>query len=254
MSRRVLSLVPSLTESLILAGAQVVGRTRYCVHPAEQVKGIPIVGGTKQCDWQKVAALTPDLVVFDREENTREMAEACPHPWHATHVTSVANVGKELSGLARALACPALERQAEAWQSLAAAPALPEPRFDCLPGLMQMIAPPAPQSAIQPQRVEYLIWRNPWMAVGPQTFIGSVLAKTGFASLLPPHKAPYPRLQQQDLARPGTFYLFSSEPYPFARHLASLRRLGIQGALVDGEFFSWFGERARRLLAAYLDG
>ena len=251
---RVVSLVPSLTESLILAGVQLVGRTRYCVHPAAQVKDIPIVGGTKQCDWQKVAALQPDLVVFDREENTKAMAAACPHPWHATHVTSVANVGKELAGLADVLDCPALHQQAAAWQRLAAAPALPAPRFDCLPGFMQMIAPPAPQKAAQPQRVEYLIWQGPWMAVGPQTFIGSVLAKTGFAALLPERQEPYPRLQQADLARADTFCLFSSEPYPFARHLASLRRLGIQGALVDGEFFSWFGERSRRLLAAYLDG
>ena len=239
--------MPSLTETLLEAGAQLVGRTRFCIHPAGQVKRIPIVGGTKQVNWQRVAELKPDLVVMDKEENTKEMADACPHPWHATHVTSVDSVAPELAALADTLASQALRRQAEAWRRLAAQPALPAPRFEQLPGLLELLAPPK-----NPTRIEYLIWRDPWMAIGPQTFIASVLAKTGFADYLPPHKEPYPTLADAALQREDTFYLLSSEPYPFPRQAKALRGKFPQAALVDGEFFSWFGARTQAHLSAYL--
>ncbi|WP_428610259.1 helical backbone metal receptor, partial [Sedimenticola sp.] len=75
---RVVSLIPSITESLIDCHVNLVGRSRFCIHPVPQVGHIPVVGGTKQVDWQAMACLAPDLVVLDREENTREMAESCP--------------------------------------------------------------------------------------------------------------------------------------------------------------------------------
>jgi len=71
-------LVPSLTETLLACGVEVVGRTRYCIHPSEAVRDITVVGGTKGVDWGRVVELAPDLVVMDKDENTREMAESCP--------------------------------------------------------------------------------------------------------------------------------------------------------------------------------
>ena len=73
---RVVSLVPSLTETLLECGVEVVGRTRFCIHPADKVADIPAVGGTKEVNWQRCLALEPDLVVMDKEENTLEMAQA----------------------------------------------------------------------------------------------------------------------------------------------------------------------------------
>ena len=119
---KVVSLVPSLTETLLACGVEVVGRTRYCIHPAETVRDIAVVGGTKGVNWQRVSELSPDLVVMDKEENTREMADACPLPWHATHVTSIQTTGEGLLELARLLASRELETLASGWQEMAAGP------------------------------------------------------------------------------------------------------------------------------------
>lgn len=100
---RIVSLVPSWTETLLAGGANVVGRTRFCIHPADQVAAIPKVGGTKDVDWEKVTALRPDLLVLDEEENTREIAEASPVPWIATRVRAVSDCGRELRRVAAAI-------------------------------------------------------------------------------------------------------------------------------------------------------
>ena len=105
--------MPSLTETLIACGVEVVGRTRFCIHPAEVVSSIPIVGGTKDVDWDLCRRLDPDLVIMDREENTRPMAESCPIAWHATHVTSVGTVASDLGSLAGRLQSRRLQELAE---------------------------------------------------------------------------------------------------------------------------------------------
>ena len=92
---RVISMVPSWTETLLYAGIQVVGRTRYCIHPADKVAQIPIVGGTKDIKWDLVQDLQADLVLLDREENPLEMAESSPIPFLATHVSSLRELARE---------------------------------------------------------------------------------------------------------------------------------------------------------------
>ena len=244
---RVISLVPSLTETLLECGVEVVGRTRYCIHPGDLVREIPIVGGTKSVDWDRCAPLKPDLVILDREENTLPMAESCPYPWHATHITSVGAVGDDLQTLAGKLQSQALESLAAEWQRLSAMPDLDFTGWENLPGLVR------PIGALQDiTRVQYMIWKEPWMTISRHTFIGSMLAKTGLGSFLPDYSEPYPELGDRELPVEGTCYLFSSEPYPFARHTLDLERRGFNGALVDGEFFSWFGVRSFRLLRDYL--
>jgi len=95
---RVVSMVPSWTETLLECGCEVVGRTRFCIHP-ERVRDIPIVGGTKSIDWDKVGALNADLLLLDREENTRSMSVESPIEVFATHVTSVDDLAPELERL-----------------------------------------------------------------------------------------------------------------------------------------------------------
>lgn len=244
---RVISLVPSLTETLLDCGVDVVARTRFCIHPATRVASIPVVGGTKEVNWDACRKLRPDLVVMDREENTREMAEACPFPWHATHITSVSHVGGELAALAEKLDNEALRTLASDWDALAARPPAKFSGWEALPGFEQMIG-----QAVDAPRLEYMIWRQPWMAVSKDTFIGSMLQKVGLGDYLANHDAPYPEIS--DLPREDTFYLFSSEPFPFARYVDELATLGFNGALVDGEFYSWFGSRSYRQLKNWLDG
>lgn len=244
---RVVSLVPSLTETLLACGVEVIGRTRYCIHPADEVADIAVVGGTKDANWQRIEDLKPDLVILDREENTLEMAEACPVRWHATHVTSVQGVGAELRALADEIGCTALHDLGESWDELARMPVPAQPIWRQLPGLVKTIG-----DALDFKRVEYLIWQNPWMAVSRRTFIGSMLERTGLGELLPAYDKSYPELPET-LPRADTFYLLSSEPYPFERYLDELEAAGFNGALVDGEFYSWFGIRSYNKLKTYLD-
>lgn len=244
---RVISLVPSLTETLLDCGVEVVGRTRFCVHPADAVADIPSVGGTKQVNWEACAVLKPDLVVMDKEENTLSMAESCPFPWHATHITSIESVGNEFVQLADEIQNDRLQMLANAWQELNDYPSAAFEGWDRLPGLLQLIGNPDGF-----KRIEYMIWRDPWMCISSQTFIGSMLGKIGLGQYLDAREKPYPELSDTDVPREDTAYLFSSEPFPFARYVEELESLGFNGALVDGEFYSWFGSRSYRQLKAYL--
>ena len=87
-------LVPSITETLIEAGVEVVGRTRFCIHPAEKIKSISIVGGTKNIDWQKVEALKADALILDKEENPQSFANNSPIPYFAYHFEDVESCAK----------------------------------------------------------------------------------------------------------------------------------------------------------------
>ena len=251
---RVICLVPSLTESLVECGVNVVGRTRFCVHPADRVAGIQVVGGTKDVDWAACSALRPDLVVLDREENTREMAAGCPFPWTAVHITAVENVGSEMRSLARRVASDALQRLAEDWIRVTNRSALPFPGWHRVPGARTYLAADGNTKDIS--RLEYVIWRKPWMVIGPDTFIHSMLQKVGFSEYLKPVQpdaSRYMEMAEAAMNRSDTFYLFSSEPYPFASKEKLLGSLGVAGAVVDGELYSWYGLRSYRFLRSLGD-
>lgn len=245
---RVVSFVPSLTETLIECGVNVVGRTRFCIHPAEKVAAITVVGGTKEASWDKLASLKPDLVIFDREENRKQMADDCPYPWVATHITSVDNIGSELSTIAQSTASEKLEKVSQDWQLLAQKSDKPFSGWHNIPGLLSEVN----NRQKNYSKIEYIIWRNPWMAVSQDTFIASVLKKLGFASFLPNHGSAYPSLDEVVMSDEDTFFLFSSEPYPFKRYLPDLKERGFNGAVVDGELYSWFGIRSFRYLSKHL--
>jgi len=241
---RVVSLVPSWTETLIDCGVEVVGRTRYCVHPYAKVTQIPAIGGTKDWQWDYVKALKPDLLVLDREENPKFMADQQEIPYVDTHVAGVADLPGELQKLGGRLMSPKLTGMARRWQSVIEhAPLADWDGKTDFPGLIEWGR--RPEKTVT--KIEYVIWKKPWMAVSRGTFIGSVLAHTGFANLLPAHQTKYPTIE---LAKPdpGTLLLFSSEPFPFAKIFKGLHELGYPYALVDGEKFSWFGVRTLRFL------
>ncbi len=250
---RIVSLVPSWTETLVEAGADVVGRTRFCVHPAGRVAAIPVVGGTKRVDPRRIAALAPDLVVLDREENTRRLAERLAAPWLATHVRSLDDVGRELDGLADRLEAPAAGRLrgwAARWRRRAAAPAAPGRPPGELPGVVEWLVRPGAAH----DRVVYLIWDRPLMAIGPGTFIASVLDHLGCRRAPLPRAGPYPEVELDALDPARTVLLFSTEPYPFGRERGRLAACGFAAALVDGEAYGWFGVRALRFLESAAAG
>ncbi len=233
-------MVPSWTETLLRAGIPVVGRTRFCVHPAELVKCIPVVGGTKESQWEVVKALNPDLVLLDKEENPLKMAEECPCPYLATDVYSLESLQFELQRLGTELG----NQRLIAWSLEMQAIIDRGPLFwneENIPALMEWVIPPVRPSPRQRRPVLYVIWSKPWMAINRETYIGSVLKQLG-AQVINFPEEKYPVIKIQDFQE--ALILYSSEPYPFHKKIGDLRRDGLQGAVVDGESYSWFGIRS----------
>ena len=245
---------------LIDCGVEVVGRTRFCIHPIDKVKNVTIVGGTKDVKWDKVSALLPDLIILDKEENTLAMAETCPFPYFVLHITSVENIASELAKLANHIKNQPLIMVAERWQRIANSPPQSNYSLQNFPAMIEMLNGEVKNSpeATHPieriyKKVDYMIWRDPWMAIGPGTFIWSVLVKLGLEELLIKRPEKYPNLGEQLSIDPECFYLFSSEPYPFQKHVKQLEELRFFGAIVDGESFSWYGTRSLLFLEKQLN-
>lgn len=242
---KVVSLVPSWTETLVEAGVDVVGRTRFCLHPHEKVKAIPVVGGTKDWNLEKIKALNPDLLILDREENPKFMGEA-GIPFLATHVTCVEDMPKALGELSSTLGIPKLNALSLEWTAMIKRSA--RPRWDQsqeLPSLIEWGIKPTQKI----EKIIYVIWKDPWMVVSKDTFIGSMLKYLGMENLIQTYSEKYPKLDlQSEPAKESTLLLFSSEPYPFLKKREGLSELGFPYAFVNGENLSWFGIRSLRFL------
>ena len=230
---RVVSCVPSLTEWLVDVGANVVGRTRFCVHPAPAVAQIARIGGTKQVHHDRILELKPDLIVANREENVRgqieDLARSCPVL--VTDISSVETAWTEMQRVADAVECGTagrewIDRIREAWG---------EPR-------------PVRGRAV------YAVWARPWMVAGGDTYISDVMRWWGWENT-------YAGMSRYPEVQPGTTWeacdavLLPSEPYPFgAREAEEVRRAGGQPRLVDGEAFSWYGSRMWHVAACLGQG
>lgn len=236
---KVISLVPSWTETLLAAGVDVVGRTRFCIHPQDQIKNIPVVGGTKNWTWEKIVEINPDLILLDREENPKFMSEKKDFKWHASHVQSVSDMPEQLNQLAALLKNEELKKLSDRWKNVLSFSKMNSiQNFDHFPGLIEWGRKPS--KAIK--HVLYLIWKDPWMTVSQDTFIGSVVDLFGVQLIKFPTK--YPEVNLDNFHPQETLLLFSSEPYPFLKKKEELGHLVYPYAFVDGESFSWFGIRS----------
>ncbi len=232
---RVVSFVPSWTETLIASGVEVVGRTRFCIHPERTVKSITVVGGTKNILIDQVVALKPDFVLFDKEENNQEMYQLCLDRGlncYATHVTDLKSCGEELLQLAKLVKNDQLAVWGNAYLSLQPLP-LSHFKNCVLDGEFLSAA-----------SYSYVIWKNPFMRVSPNTFIADVLKLFGIELHL--SEVKYPEISDGELKK--TFCLFSSEPFPFAKYYAELKAQGFNGVVVNGEHLSWYGIRTLKFL------
>ncbi len=247
--RRIVSLVPSLTEALFALGLgeRVVGVTDWCVHPAAGVAPLPKLGGTKDCDVKAIVGLAPELVIANHEENTRRVVEALRAEGLAVWVTyprSVAEGAELLAELAGLGAGPeAVASVVEPVRAgVAKAAAAREAREDR--EHRQGGAPATPYFCP--------IWRDPWMAVGPDTYAHDLLGLCGGRNVFADREERrYPRVRLEDVerARPEVI-LLPDEPYAFgARDVAELARLDVPAAregrihLVDGTLVTWYGPR-----------
>jgi ABC-type Fe3+-hydroxamate transport system substrate-binding protein len=238
---RIVCLVPSITELLCDLGlAQaLVGRTGFCIHPWETVRQIPKVGGTKDVRLDRVRELAPTHVVLNVDENTRETADALREFVEHVIVTHPL-VPRDNLRLYRLLG--AIFDRATRAEALCA-------RFgDALARLEA--ADPAPRD------VAYLIWRDPWMTVAPDTYIAATLALVGWRNVAS-GEGRYPEVDLASLAGRVDRVLLSSEPFHFKQgHVAEVAALvpGAEVSLIDGEMTSWYGSRAiagLQYLAAY---
>jgi ABC-type Fe3+-hydroxamate transport system substrate-binding protein len=241
---RVVSLVPSWTETLLECGVEVVGRTRFCIHPEVSAKSLPVVGGTKDLDFAKLEALKPDLLLLDKEENLPWMSEKKAWQVHCTHVRNTDDVPCELDELAKVLSNQRLSKLAKDWRIALETPAYPKKNVADLPGVLQWVREPQ----CEPEEIIYLIWRGPWMAAARDTFVGSMLTQVGFGGRIPAFSEKYPKLDLGNFSPEKTLLLFASEPYPFAKKAKELLGLDFPSAIVDGEAYSWFGLRSLRFL------
>lgn len=208
---RVVSLVPSVTETLLAWGIEPVACTRFCEQPS-----LPHVGGTKNPDIDAIAQLAPDLVVMNDEENRREDADALEAAGLRLHVVTVRKVGD---------VAPALAALAE-----------------CLGAAVEPWDPPLLESATRSAFVP--IWRRPWMTMNADTYGSSMLEAVGIANVYADAAERYPIVTLEDaVARRPDLVLAPSEPYPFReRHVAELEAVA-PVVLVDGQDLFWWGVR-----------
>jgi ABC-type Fe3+-hydroxamate transport system substrate-binding protein len=236
---RIVSLVPSTTETLFALGAgdQVVGVTRFCVHPSEARARARIVGGTKNPRVPTILSLEPDLVLANQEENRKEDVESLREkvPVQVFYPRDVPEAIADIRSLGSLLGVP--ERAAALAKEIESA------RGALTTG------------EHGPFRCLYFIWRRPYMVAGPDTFIEALLAEAGFVNAAPRNRGRYPEMGIDEVAVSGAeVLLLSSEPYPFEeKHRAELVSAlgeseppGASVLLVDGELLSWHGARLRR--------
>ncbi len=232
--RRIVSLVPSLTEALFAlgVGTRVVGRTRYCTQPPRAVGRIPKVGGTKKVDVERVLGLEPDLVVAVREENTREDVEALSEagiPLFLGAPETVAGAVEMLWDLA--------------WRVEA-------PLTDAVLGPVERVIGRLEGAGGPALRVFVPIWKGPYMSVGSDTYVHDVIRVCGGENVCSgARRYPEVTLEEIEAARPEVV-LLPDEPYPFsAEDLAEFYALDVPAAradrvhLVDGKLLTWYGPR-----------
>jgi ABC-type Fe3+-hydroxamate transport system substrate-binding protein len=233
--RRIVSLVPSLTEALATTvPGRLAGATDWCSHPPGL--NVPRVRGTKNPDRAAITALDPDLVVANREENRRydvDHLRAAGVPVWVTQIETVHAAMRSLRRLFTDVLCvaePAWLRAAES----------------------QWSRPPV----LPPLRTIVPVWRDPWMAAGSHTFTGDVLTRLGLTHIFAGSADRYPRLELTDLtaARAGLVIL-PDEPYPFTASDGPESFPGSTVALVPGRSLTWYGPSlasARDELAALI--
>lgn len=236
-NRRIVSLVPSLTELLfdLGLGANVEGRTKFCIHPADQVQTAKRVGGTKKFQIEQILALSPDLIVCNKEENYQDGVELLSEH-HSVLVTEIytledaLRVNAELGYLTRT------EDRAKAINQ------------EIFIGFSQIPVRP------EKQKVAYVIWDDPLMVVGKHTFIDDMIKAAGFLNAFD-NLERYPIITHQNLAEAAPDRIFlSSEPFPFRdKHVKQFATLlpSAQIELVDGELFSWYGSRLTKSAAYF---
>jgi iron complex transport system substrate-binding protein len=233
---RIVSLCPSLTELVfdLGLGRSLVGRTKFCVHPADRVDAVERVGGTKNPKVDRIIEIAPDIVLLNSEENRREDWEALQTAGITCHV-SLPRTAIETAAMVRSIA-DALHAESEG-ERIAA---------DIESRHARVVDAARDRETV---RFAYLIWRDPWMTVNADTFVSALLTDAGGENVFASRSGRYPTIDLAELrAAEPDVVLLSTEPFPFkpvhADELADesgVPRERFQ--IVDGELLSWHGSR-----------
>lgn len=228
--KRIVCLVPSLTELLVDLGLEenIVGVTKFCVHPTHIRKEKKIVGGTKNVNFDRIQSLQPDFILCNKEENTKEIVTKCKAISN-TYVSDIYEI-KDVLELIKDLGNI----------------------FNCNSNAVKILT--SLKSKLdnfnpinQKKKVAYFIWKDPWMVAANSTFINHLLNINGFENVYQ-SKERYPEVTLTELAeiKDLDFVFLSSEPYPFKETHVKLLKHSFPNSkilIVDGEFFSWYGSR-----------
>ncbi len=228
---RIVSLVPSITELVVDLGLkkELVGITKFCVHPIQLKQFKTIVGGTKDVHLEKIRDLEPDIILCNKEENTLEMVleleKIAP-----VHVSNIITFDDSLELIKKYGEIFSKEKNAEKLTS----------------ELIEAFKQFQKSSASEKLKIGYFIWRAPWMVVGADTFINSMLELNGWENGFSSYEGRYPEIDLKHLKGLDLdLILLSSEPFPFKeKHILELQQFtSARIEIVDGEFFSWYGSR-----------
>ena len=222
---KIVSLVPSITESLFdfgLTEKEVVGRTKFCIHPVEKIQNVEIIGGTKNLHLDKIRALKPDLIIANKEENDQHQVEKLMNDFKVwvTDIETLEDNKTFLTDLGKLL------DKKEIVQNF----------NNKISTIFSGV------KVAQPKKVAYLIWQNPYMTVGSDTFIHEIIEKLGFENLSK-NQTRYPEISVEEMKEADCVFL-STEPFPFKQnHVEEFQKLlpNTKIILVDGEAFSWYG-------------
>lgn len=233
--KRIISLVPSQTELLYDLGLEnrIVGITKFCVHPKTARQNKKVVGGTKNIHIERIKALKPDIILCNKEENTKEIVQSCSEiaPVHVSDIYDLNDAISLISTYGRIFYCK--EKARDLIQKITQEQA----RFEHSIRAKKSI------------KVAYFIWRKPWMVAADHTFINHLLSVNNFHNVFSDQKR-YPEISLAELQQLKPEYvLLSSEPYPFKEsHIAEMKHSLPEAKiiLVDGEMFSWYGSRLKK--------
>lgn len=235
--KRIISLVPSQTELLYDLGLrdEVVGQTLFCIHPDEMHQTKPRVGGTKKLRMDMIASLKPDLIIANKEENERNQLEQLMQQY-PVWISDIQNLNDALEMIRQVGAL--VDRSGKA-----------ETLADEIEIAFQTLRP-----SVKPLSCLYLIWKDPIMVAGKDTFIQDMLVRNGWNNLVLELPGRYPVVEPEMELHPD-IVLLSSEPFPFNdQHFVELQERfpGAQLLMVDGEAFSWYGSRLLRSVDYFL--
>jgi ABC-type Fe3+-hydroxamate transport system substrate-binding protein len=240
LSLKIVSLVPSQTELLYHLGLneEVIGITKFCIHPEHWFKAKTRIGGTKNIDIKKIQSLEPTLVIANKEENVKEQVEAL-QAFTKVVVTDVNTLQNAIE---------MIESIGNLTDRLTQAQSIIKKINTEFSNLKNNLI------ATKTIKVAYLIWKNPYMTVGGDTFIHNIITTCNFTNVFA-NKLRYPitRIEEIEQLQPH-FVFLSSEPYPFKEKDITELQIQLPNTkiiIIDGEMFSWYGSRLIKV-AKYL--